>query len=377
MKTLDVIAGSALSALLFAGIALAAEKPEALGPLPPVPVDPNVPMTEANIVLGKHLFFDSRLSGDGSIGCVDCHDPKLGWGDGSDLSRGYPGTLHWRNSQTIVNSAYLTKGWFWTSSASTLEKQAHSAISGALAGNLKKILAEERMKQIPEYVRLFREVWGAAPNYDQALSSIGAYERTIVSDDSPFDRFMNGDATALSEAALRGRALFEGKAGCIACHSGPLLTDQAFHNTALPTNPTFTEDLQRQIAFRERMRSSGFEEADYLNLDRDPGRYRASKDKADLGKWRTPPLRYLQFTAPYMHNGVFFDLFEVVEHYNKGGEDDPFGTRSARIKPLGLTEAEIEDLVAFLDSLSGTEVVVDRPQSPPYGVLAFPMAGRW
>ena len=140
---------------LALAVILAATGPDAasevnapLGPLPPMPIPEDNPMTEANIALGKHLFFDARLSGDGSISCADCHDPKLGWGDGADLSRGYPGTMHWRNSQTVVNSGYLTEGWFWTSSAATLEAQAHSAIAGALAGNLKKVLAEERMKQI-------------------------------------------------------------------------------------------------------------------------------------------------------------------------------------------------------------------------------------
>lgn len=377
-KLLSAIAFTTFAALAFTHFAEAqSEVNEPLGVLPPMPVPEDNPMTEANIALGKHLFFDARLSGDGSIGCVDCHDPKLGWGDGADLSRGYPGTMHWRNSQTVVNSAYLTKGWFWTSSADTLEAQAHSAISGALAGNLKKILAEERMKQIPEYVRLFKEVWDGAPNYDKALASIAAYERTVISDDSPFDLYMGGDTAALSEAALRGKGLFEGKAGCIACHEGPLMTDQEFYNIGLPTNPAFSENLQRQIAFRERMRSSGFEEKDFLHLDRDPGRYRKTKDIADIGKFRTPPLRYLAYTAPYMHNGVFFDLHEVVEFYNKGGEPEPFGNKTDKIKPLGLSDAEMDDLVAFLDSLSGSEVLVERPKSPPYGVLNFPMENQW
>ena len=372
------VALAALTALAFTRFAGAeAEENEALAALPPMPIPEDNPMTEANIALGKHLFFDARLSGDGSIGCVDCHDPKAGWGDGADLSRGYPGTMHWRNSQTVVNSGYLTEGWFWTSSAATMEDQAHSAIAGALAGNLKKILAEERMKQIPEYVRLFREVWDAAPNYDQALASIAAYERTIVSDDSPFDRYMRGETDALSEAALRGKALFEGKANCIACHEGPLLTDQAHYNLGTPPNPAFNEEPQRQIAFRERMRSSGFEEKDFLHLDRDPGRYRKTKDLADIGKFRTPPLRYLAYTAPYMHNGVFFDLHEVVEFYNEGGGEEPFGTKTDKLEPLGLSDAEKDDLVAFLDSLSGTEILVERPQSPPYGTLAFPMEGQW
>lgn len=375
--------GVMIALLVFAAIladpfaAAQDEANEPLGALPPVPVPGNNPMTDAKVALGKHLFFDARLSGDGSISCADCHDPKLGWGDGSDLSRGYPGTMHWRNSQTVVNSAYLTKGWFWTGSADTMEAQAHSAISGALAGNLKRVLAEERMKQIPEYVRLFKEVWGSPPNYDEALASIAAYERTVISEDSPFDRYMRGDRSALSEAAVRGKALFEGKAGCIACHQGPLLTDQAFHNIGLPTNPAFTQDPQRQIAFRERMRSKGFEEQDYLHLDRDPGLFRKTGHPEDIGKFRTPPLRYLAYTAPYMHNGVFFDLREVVEFYNRGGEQEPFETKSDRIVPLGLADSEMDDLVAFLDSLSGTEIVVERPKSPPYGVLDFPMKGQW
>lgn len=376
--TVVIVAFAALAALAVTPFAIAQNKAhEPLAALPEMPIPEDNPMTEANIALGKHLFFDARLSGDASISCADCHDPKLGWGDGSDLSRGYPGTMHWRNSQTVVNSGYLTKGWFWTSSAATLEAQAHSAISGALAGNLKKALAEERMKQIPEYVRLFKEVWNAAPNYDQALASIAAYERTIISDDSPFDRYMRGEKSALSEAAVRGMALFEGKAGCAVCHNGALLTDQKFYNIGLPTNPAFTETIQRQIAFRERMRSSGFEEKDYLHLDRDPGRYRKTKKIEDIGKFRTPPLRYIKYTAPYMHNGVFFDLREVVEFYNKGGESEPFGNKSELIKPLGLTEAEMTDLLAFLDSLSGKELIIERPKSPPYGLLKFPMQGQW
>ena len=350
--------------------------PPPLAALPPVPVPEDQPLTEDRVRLGKLLFFDARLSGDASIGCVDCHDPKKGWGDGGDLSRGYPGTVHWRNSQTVVNSAYLN-AWFWTSSSSTLEKQAHSAITGSLAGNLKPVLAEERMKQIPEYVELFKRVYGAAPNYDRALSAIAAYERTIVSDDAPFDKYMRGDKSALTEAQLRGKALFEGKASCIVCHNGALATDQKHYNIGVPKNPAFEEDPQRQIAMRERMRSKGFEEKDYLHLDRDPGRFRATKDKADIGKFRTPPLRYTVYSAPYMHNGAFFTLEEVVDFYNRGGDDDPFGTKTDKIKPLGLDDKEKADLVAFLESFSGTELIVERPKVPPYGLLDFPMNNQW
>ena len=385
MRKSNLLAACAVAALglvLGTAVAITDDKAEAettpppLAALPEMPVPVDAPLTEDRVRLGKLLFFDARLSGDASIGCVDCHDPKKGWGDAGDLSRGYPGTVHWRNSQTVVNSGYLN-AWFWTSSSPTLEKQAHSAITGALAGNLKPVLAEERLKQIPEYVELFKRVYGAAPNYDQALSAIAAYERTIVSDDSPFDKYMRGDESALTEAQLRGKALFEGKASCIVCHNGPLATDQKHYNIGVPKNPAFEEDPQRQIAMRERMRSKGFEEKDYLHLDRDPGRFRATKDKADIGKFRTPPLRYTLYTSPYMHNGAFFTLDEVVDFYNRGGDDDPFGTKTDKIKPLGLDDNEKADLVAFLESFSGTEIIVERPKVPPYGLLDFPMNNQW
>lgn len=376
MRTTYAYVMGCIGALFLTAAVTSAQAPAPLAALPEAPVPADAPLTEDRVELGKLLYFDSRLSGDGSISCADCHEPKQGWGDGGDLSRGYPGTMHWRNSQTIVNSAYLD-AWFWTSSSPTLEKQAHAAITGALAGNLKPVLAEERLKQIPRYVELFKKVYNAAPNYDQTLSAIAAYERTIVSDDSPFDQYMRGDKTALNTQQLRGKALFEGRANCITCHNGALMTDQKHYNLGVPPNPAFEEDPQRQIAMRERMRSKGFSEDVYLKLDRDPGRFRATKDMADIGKFRTAPLRYTKYTAPFMHNGVFFTLEEVVDFYNQGGGEDPFGTKTDKIKPLGLSDAEKADLVAFLESLSGKEILVERPKLPPYGLLKFPMVKQW
>ncbi len=382
MKLRTLFLSTTAIGAVVAGMVMATAAPTAvdsaapLAALPPVPVPHDQPLTPDRVRLGKMLFFDSRLSGDGSISCADCHEPKRGWGDGNDLSRGYPGTVHWRNSQTVVNSAYLDS-WFWTGSAKTLEAQANSAVTGPLAGNLNPRLAEERLKQVPEYVALFREVYGGKPTYQRALSAIAAFERTVVSDDSPFDRHMRGDTTALTAGQLRGKALFEGKAGCIACHSGPLMTDQKLHNLGVPPNPAFEQDPQRQIAMRERIRSKKVAEEVYLALDRDPGHFLDTKKKADLGKFRTPPLRYLAFTSPYMHNGAFFTLEEVVDFYDRGGDEDPFGTKSDRIEPLGLSKREKADLVAFLSSLSGKEVIVAKPKLPPYKALAFPMKGQW
>lgn len=342
----------------------------------PVPSAPQDGPPAARVELGRMLFFDARLSGDGSIGCVDCHHPSSGWGDGNDLSRGYPGTTHWRNSQTVVNSGFLS-AWFWTGSAKTMEDQAKSAMTGPLAGNMNINLAEERLKQVPEYVALFKQAYGDKPTMDKAFAAMAAFQRTLNSTDSPFDRYMRGESTALTAQQLRGKALFEGKADCIACHSGPLLTDQQFHNIGVPKNPAFETDPQRQMAMRERIRSKGVAEEIYLKLDRDPGRYLDTKKAEDFGRFRTPPLRYTAYTAPYMHNGVFFTLAEVVDFYDRGGDEDPFGTKSKDVRPLGLTAAEKADLVAFLEGLSGAEVKVASPKLPPYGVLKLPMAGQW
>jgi cytochrome c peroxidase len=275
----------------------------------------------------------------------------------------------------VLNSAYL-KRWFWTGSSPSLEKQAESAMTGAVAGNLVPLMATERVKQVPDYVRRFREVYGAAPTYETVLQAIAAFERTIVSRNVPFDRHLRGETAALGAAALRGRALFEGKAGCIACHNGALLTDEAFHNTGVPPNPAFEKDPLRQITMRERMLRNKVPEEVVLALDRDPGRYIDTKRDEDKGKFRTPTLRELTYTAPYMHNGVFFTLEEVVDFYDRGGGTDPFGTKSPRIRPLGLGAQEKADLVAFLESLSGDEILVERPVVPPYGTLPLPMGGE-
>lgn len=370
MRATIVIFAAALSAVAQA------QSPAPLAPLPEVPVPKDQPMTPAKVELGKLLFFDARLSGDGSVACADCHDPRKGWGDGNDLSRGYPGTVHWRNSQTILNSVYL-KRWFWTGSAATLEKQAEGAMTGAVAGNLVPLMAVERVKQVPEYVRLYREAFSGAPAYEGILQAIVAFERTVVSKNVPFDRYLKGDKAALSAAALKGKALFEGKAGCIQCHSGALLTDEQFHNVAVPKNPAFEKDPLRQITMRERMRKNNVPEEVVLGLDRDPGRYIDTKKDEDRGKFRTPTLRELVHTAPYMHNGAFFTLEEVVDFYDRGGDDDPFGTKSDKVKPLKLTAQDKAALVAFLESLSGDPILVERPKLPAYGVLPLPMKGKW
>jgi cytochrome c peroxidase len=355
---------------LVIGVALGGVHAQAvrpLGPLPPVPVPADNPMSPAKVELGRMLFWDDRLSGDVSSGCVVCHNPEQGWGDGGDLSRGYPGTSHWRNSQTVLNAAYYAK-LFWGGEVTSLESQALSAATGNVAGNGDTVMLEERLRQVPEYVKRFKEVFGVErPMIHLAWMAIAAFERTLVSkpEQVAFDRYARGDRTALSPAATRGLTLFQGKAGCIGCHHGPLASDESYHNLGVPENPTFKSDPLRQITLRYQHVIRGVPESVYRIADRDLGLYYTTKRDEDRGKFRTPSLRELKYTAPYMHNGVFRTLEEVVAFYDRGGGDDP--NKSKVMRPLGLTAQDQADLVAFLLSLSSDQpIVVERPEIPDY-----------
>jgi cytochrome c peroxidase len=340
----------------------------ALGP-PPVPVDN--PQTPEKIELGKLLFFDTRLSGDASVACATCHEPNQGWGFSNDISRGYPGTLHWRNSQTIINSAYYGK-LFWVGAAKSLEGQGPAAAKGAVAGNGESDMMEARLAFIPEYRKRFRDVFGDRwPKLSNAWKAIAAFERTLVQTDTPFDNFLRGDKAALSDQQKRGLALFQGKANCIECHNGALLSDQQFYNLGVPPAQRWEEDGLAQITFRYEQYAKGVTEEMYRTIKDDAGLYYRTKEKRDMGKFRTPSLRYTLYTAPYMHNGAFWDLPEVVEFYNEGGGENDFAdTKTDLLKPLDLSDEEAEDLVAFLESLSGEEIKMKNPKLPPSAPLA-------
>lgn len=354
----------------------------ALGP-PRIPADNDqhvdengYPRTDdPKVQLGRMLFFDNRLSGDASISCADCHDPEFGWTDGSDICRGYAGTMHWRNCQSIVNSVYYNK-FFWAGGSKSLEAQAESAARGGVAGNGERDMMEERLRQVPEYVRSFNGVFGTEwPNLQDAWRAIAAFERTLIQTDTPFDRYMRGDESALAAEAKLGMNLFQGKANCIACHNGPFFTDEKYSNLGIPENPAFEEDPLEQITFRFEQYAKGVTEEIYRTTKTDLGLYYRMKRKEDMGKFRTPTLRYLAYTAPYMHNGIFFTLEEVIDFYDQGGGDDPievnfgFSTKDTLLVPLNLTDAEKRALVAFLESLSGEEILMERPELPEYAVM--------
>jgi len=365
-----LMAGAVIGLSSLAGAANAADKFPPLKPLgdPPIPADN--PQSKAKVELGKLLFFDPRLGGDASTACVTCHEPEQGWGFADAISRGYPATVHWRNSQTVINSAYLGK-LFWAGSAKSLEKQAPSAAKGAVAGNGEWDVMETRLAFIPDYRKRFEDVFGTYwPVLNDAWRAIAAFERTLIHNNTPLDRYLKGDKSALTAQQVKGKALFEGKAGCIQCHNGALATDQKFYNLGVPTVERWEDDGLAQITFRYEQYAKGVTQKMYRSVKEDAGYYYRTKQKADKGKFRTPPLRYTKYTAPYMHNGAFWDLTEVVEFYNAGGGENDFSAnKTPLMKPLGLSDTEVEDLVAFLDAFSGEELKMTKPKLPPYAPL--------
>lgn len=335
--------------------------------LPDVVMPPDNPATADKIELGKILFFDPRMSANASISCASCHQPTQGWGDNIALNFGYPGTPHWRNSQTILNSVFHPK-LFWAGESLSLEKQAKSAWTGATAQNLDTVLAEERLFQMPDYVARFNNVFGpGAPSFDNALRAVAAFESTIVSQNVPFDNYIAGDEAAVSDAALRGFDIFSGKAGCSACHSGALYTDESFHALGIAQPAAFVEDPLRQITFYYQNLKRGVTEEDYRAAEGDLGLYYKTKLDEDRYKFRTATLREVGQTGPYMHNGAFNTLEEVVGFYNTGGGNG--ANKSELMKPLGLDADEISDLVAFLESLTGDVVNIAVPELPEYEVI--------
>ncbi|WP_419631575.1 cytochrome-c peroxidase, partial [Thiolapillus sp.] len=221
-----------------------------------------------------------------------------------------------------------------------------------------------------------KEVFGTDwPLIGDAWRAIAAFERTLVQRDTPLDKYLQGDKSALTEQQLRGMKLYNGKAGCIQCHNGELASDQDYYNIGVPPNKRWEEDGLAQVTFRFENYAKGQNEENYRTAKSDWGFYFRGKNQWDKGKFRTPSLRYTMYTAPYMHNGVFYTMEDVVDFYNRGGFDEDGRTtlfpetKSKLIKPLGLTDEEKEDLVAFLEAFSGEEIAMEKPKLPPYTLL--------
>ncbi len=362
---LAVVICAILAAATFApgaapAFAAEAGPPPALAPLPAPPSPPGNPTTPEKVELGKKLFFDRRLSGDGTMSCATCHDPGNGFADGLPVSLSYPTTRNWRNSPGLVNVAYR-KTLFRDGRSSSLEEQALFPMMSPFEMNRNLDYLEEVLKTVPAYVDAFRSVFGGEITRQRVAMAIAAFERTLVSRDTPLDRHLRGEPGALSARQRAGLALFLGKAGCAACHSGPNLTDERFHNLGVPEDPGATEDPRVLATARFVGKVSGFTE--YRTLTEDPGRFLVTKDPGDRKAFATPPLREVAGTGPYMHNGAFATIGEVIAFYDRGGGDDP--KKSRLLRPLGLSVEEKESLREFLATGLSGGMPESRPPSLP------------
>ncbi|WP_141588099.1 cytochrome-c peroxidase [Myxococcus sp. AB056] len=311
--------------------------------------------TPERVLLGEKLFNDQRLSVDNTVSCATCHDARFGFTDAKPVSEGVKGQKVTRNSPTLLN-ALFSASQFWDGRASTLEDQAKLPILNPREmGMPDEAAVVAKVKAIPEYVRDFQKVFGREVNFDDLATAIAAFERTLYSGNARFDRFITGDAKALTAAERRGWALFNGKARCNACHAGnvvsPLFSDQKFHNIGIAAHKQDFVKLAREAL--KVVRTGDEQQIDELALETrfsELGRFLVTKQENDVGAFKTPTLRNIAITGPYMHDGSLATLWDVMDHYNKGGVPNPY--LDGGMQRLGLTEGEIDDVVAFLNTLT-------------------------
>ena len=289
--------------------------------LPELVAPKDNPMTPASYALGRRLFFDKRLSKDSTVSCATCHDPKHGFASPDVRSKGVDGNLAQRHTPMILNRGF-GKLHSWDGRASTLEAQMLLPISNPLEMGLELADAVKRLRADESYVAEFQRVYGGAPSQDTLGKALASFVRNLTIGDSPVDRFQKGEREALNVDERAGQWVFESKGGCWKCHTPPLYSDEDFHNTGVGAD----------------------------QKERDVGRYAITKRSEDRGRFKTPTLRALTMTAPYMHDGSIATLEEVVAFYNRGGNKN--SNLSPKIKPLGLTDEEARRLVVFLKALS-------------------------
>ena len=286
------------------------------------------PLTREKVILGKRLFFDKRLSLDESISCATCHDPEKGFSNAMTVAVGVSGKKGIRNVPSVVNRLF-GRSQFWDGRSETLESQALGPLLNPNEMGINEELLIERLQADPDYQTLFQNAFKCPPTLEKVSHALAAFERTLISGASPFDRYeWNGEKDALTASAKRGLLLFRGKARCSMCHIGTNFTDEKFHNIGAGEG-------------------SG---------RKDPGRAQVTKDSADFGAFKTPTLRNITLTAPYMHDGSLATLEDVIAFYDSGGRPNP--NLDKEIKPLKLTDLEKSDLLEFLKSLRGPVISV-------------------
>lgn len=304
----------------------------------PLPTTVPIPATNVNykdkVKLGTQLYFDGRLSSNNAISCAFCHLPTAGFADPKQVSLGVGGKQGGRNAPTVFNTAF-NPVQFWDGRVSSLEEQALGPIQNPVEMAETHENVVTKLRKIKGYRDQFQTVFGTDVNLQGIVEAIAAYERTVISTNSPFDKFMLGDKNAMTQSAVRGMQLFKGKARCILCHNGPNFTDNKFHNLGVPQVGPQKEDL---------------------------GRYYVTRLEKDKRAFKTPTLRSITETAPYMHDGAFQTLEEVVEFLNQGGGDDM--NKSHLMKPLGLSHDERSELLDFLKALKGEELPFEFPTLP-------------
>jgi cytochrome c peroxidase len=325
-----------------------------------IPVDN--PQTPEKIALGQRLFFDGRLSADGTVACSTCHDPARAFTDGRPASIGIKGRVGQRNSPTVLNALY-NKTQFWDGRVETLEEQvALPIVNSVEMGQPSMDAAVAQIAVVGEYQQAFRSVFGRPPNALDLQRAIASYERTQLSFDSPFDHFIAGDKNAIDASAKRGWELFNTRGRCNKCHAlsskkrdVTTFTDNHFHNIGIGIIRHNVVALARQA--EQLINSGDLEAIDRAAIQTDMsvlGRFLITKKEHDTASFKTPDLRNLLLTAPYFHDGSQETLWDISDHYNKGdGLQDPYLDKD--MQPLALTEGDIDDLVAFLASLTSAD----------------------
>ncbi|RYV00990.1 tryptophan tryptophylquinone biosynthesis enzyme MauG [Shewanella sp. OPT22] len=317
------------SLMTFSSFVFAADKSQFVRP-DHIPFPATNPYSASKAALGKMLFFDPRLSKNRNLTCASCHNPSFGWEDATAAAVGSQNTQLGRHSPTIINAAW-GKEFFWDGRAKTLEEQAQGPIEAAVEMNISMEGVVERLSAVEGYRNLFSRVFGTSGINEQNIrKSIATFERTIVSGEAPFDRWVEGDESAISSNAKRGFELFNGKAQCVSCHTGWNFTDHEYHDIG-------------------------------INSD-DDGRMLITGNPQDEKAFKTPSLRNITQRAPFMHDGSMETLREVIVHYVAGFNRRP--SLSNKIQPLELTAQEITDLEAFLMTLTGEDKAITLPLLP-------------